>query len=401
MNDPEIWAIILAAGSGTRLRAVCGMAKQYICLHGRPLYWRSALAFSHCPPISGIVFVFPREDCQREEQRIAGLAHELALPWKIAAGGAERSVSARNGLACVPRTCKKVLVHDAARPFVTPQLIQRVLKGLDGDVSGVAPAIAVTDTIKMAQAENPHLVECTLPRARLRAIQTPQAFDAEILRQAHRYGEERRIMATDDASLLEAMGARVEMVAGDAANIKITRPEDLGSLAEGLAACPCSGFGYDAHRYGGNRPLKLGGISIPCDLAVQAHSDGDVAMHALIDAILSCACLGDIGDHFPDKDPAFDGISSAILLDEALGMTRDRGVRLLQADITIVAQKPRLEAWKEHIRNNLARLLDLPAERVNIKATTEEKMGFTGRVEGIKAYALVSAMRKDGMTGGE
>lgn len=394
MNAPEVWAIILAAGAGSRLRDACGMAKQYICFHGKPLYWHSARAFSHYPPISGIVFVFPPEDCERERRRIAGLAHELGLPWDIVAGGPERSVSGRNGLARVPRTCKKVLIHDAARPFVTPALIQRVLKGLDGTLAGVVPAIAVTDTIKMANAENPDLVECTLPRARLRAIQTPQAFDAETLRQAHKYGEDNEIMATDDASLLEAMGARVGMVPGEPVNIKITSPEDLHCLKDGHSDYPCSGFGYDAHRYGGNRPLKLGGITIPCDLAVHAHSDGDVALHALIDAILSCACLGDIGCHFPDKDPAFDGISSAILLDDALGMARDVGVRILQADITIVAQKPRLEAWKSHICANLARLLNLPPERINFKATTEEKMGFTGRVEGIKAYALVSAIKE-------
>lgn len=197
---------------------------------------------------------------------------------------------------------------------------------------------------------------------------------------------------TDDASLLEALSFEVRVIQGEAANVKITRPEDLDLLRD-EAPIPSirTGMGYDVHRYGQGRPMRLGGVSIPNAPEVLAHSDGDVLLHALSDALLGCACLGDIGQHFSDKDARFEGISSAILLHQVLDMVREAGCTPCHVDMTIVAQVPKLAPYREEIRKNVARLMGLPASSVNLKATTEEHLGFTGRSEGIKAYAVVTA----------
>ncbi len=193
---------------------------------------------------------------------------------------------------------------------------------------------------------------------------------------------------------MESQGHTVIMVEGESDNRKITHPEDLRLLTEKTApqAFPRIGFGYDVHRYGPGRPLRLGGVLLDGGMEVVAHSDGDVLLHALMDALLGCAGLGDIGEHFPDADAAFDNISSAVLLDEVLRLFHGQGLRLSNVDLTIIAQKPRVGTYKAAIRKNVARLLHLPPELVNVKATTEEKLGFTGRVEGIKAQAAVCAV---------
>lgn len=233
----------------------------------------------------------------------------------------------------------------------------------------------------------------TLPRARLAAVQTPQGFQLELLRLAHGHALQEGLSVTDDAALLEALGHAVHIIPGEAANVKITRPEDLALLEEKQEqARPRTGLGYDVHRYGPGRPMKLGGVVIPGGPQVLAHSDGDVLLHALMDALLGCAGLGDIGQHFSDKDARFEGISSALLLDHVLDMTRAAGLTLCHADLTVVAQTPRLAPFREEIRKNVARLLSLPTALVNLKATTEEGLGFTGRAEGVKAYAVVSAL---------
>ncbi|MDR2055364.1 MAG: 2-C-methyl-D-erythritol 2,4-cyclodiphosphate synthase, partial [Desulfovibrio sp.] len=217
-------------------------------------------------------------------------------------------------------------------------------------------------------------------------------FNAGLLAQAHERAGERGFAATDDAALMEKAGHSVRVIAGEPKNVKITTPEDLAMLAETPAPCPRVGMGHDVHRYGGNRPLVLGGVAIPGGPKVLAHSDGDALLHALMDALLGCAGLGDIGQHFPDSDMRFENIPSSVMLNEVLAMTRNAGIRPIHADMTIVAQIPRIHPWREEIRNNVARLLNLPAGRVNLKAGTEEGLGFTGRREGIKAYAVVSAL---------
>lgn len=389
------WAIILAAGNGSRLAsATNGIGKQFLDWQGRPLYWHSALAMSRATCIDGIVFVFPEENIDSEKRRIQQLAFmdNLGLEWKLAAGGQRRQDSAKQGLSKLPMNCDRVLIHDAARCFVSPALIRNVASEISEDKPSIVPAVKVIDTIRLAKADSPNRAEGCLPRDRLRAIQTPQGFLTKKLREAYMNMGNQNV--TDDAALLEKIGIASVFVEGDPANIKITRPEDLKLLKHEERLIPCSGFGYDVHRYGGNRPLKLGGVEIPCSYEVIAHSDGDVLMHSLIDALLGCAGLGDIGNHFPDSDSRYEAISSTIMLKHTLDLLSEACVRICHVDMTVVAQKPHLAKYGTHIKRNVARLLDLPQEAVNFKATTEEGLGFTGNCEGIKAYSLVNGLRE-------
>ncbi|MDE7240684.1 2-C-methyl-D-erythritol 4-phosphate cytidylyltransferase [Desulfovibrio sp.] len=392
--------MVLAAGSGSRLAgALQGRAKQFEPFDGAPLYWRSAQVFAQSGAVGGIVLVFPGSVREAEAARIASLpaGDDLGIPWIAVAGGAQRQDSVRLGLAAVPPTVRHVLIHDAARPFVSAALVRRICAALAEDAPAVIPGLPVTDTIKLVDAAAPELVAETLPRHRLRAVQTPQGFDAALLREAHERARDGDAPATDDAALMEACGHPVRIIPGEAENVKITNPQDLALLrGPAPAPMPCSGLGYDVHRFGGDRPLMLGGVEIAGAPGVLAHSDGDVLLHALMDAILGCASLGDIGQHFPDSDPALSGISSALLLDRVLELASGAGLEICHVDMTLVAQKPRLAPWREEIRANVARLLGLARNQVNLKATTEEGLGFTGRGEGIKAWALVSAARKAG-----
>lgn len=402
-ESPRPWALLLAAGRGSRMAAATGgTSKQFLIWKDSPLYWHSALTFSRSSAVAGIVFVFPPGELARCEAEVRALdaRQPLGLPWAAVEGGAERDDSVRNGLAALPGAAVHVLIHDAARPFMSARLVRTVQAELAAGAVAVIPALPVTDTIKMVEGAR---VLSTLPRHRLVAVQTPQGFARAELEAAHaaRMEEAARGQGqpvTDDAMLMEAAGHAVRVVPGEKTNVKITTVEDMALLSPPPSLQPRTGMGYDVHRYAQDagdpkaRPMKLGGIAIDKAPAVLAHSDGDVLLHALCDALLGCACLGDIGEHFPDADARFDNISSAILLDQVLTRVRRAGLRLCHADMTIVAQRPRLAAFKDAIRRNVARLLQLPPEAVNVKATTEERLGFTGREEGIKAYAVVSAL---------
>ena len=404
------WAVLLAAGSGSRLREQTGgLPKQFLSFRGEPLFWYSALTFSRLPGVRGIVFVFPPDcgDGQAEtdgEAMLRGLnaGNRLGLQVRTATGGERRQDSVANGLAVLPPECEAVLVHDSARPFASASLMQRVLDGLRGGHAGVIPGIAIPDTIKSVDAGNS--VVHTHDRSSLRAIQTPQGFLLAPLRDAHARADQNGWEVTDDAALLEHCGIPVLVVEGEEGNMKITRSGDLALLraphndGEKAFECtdgllPCSGFGYDVHRYGGDRPFILGGVPIRCDVTVAAHSDGDTLLHALMDAMLGCIGGGDIGGMFPDSDPAFENISSGILLAEVLERTRRAGLRITGVDITVIAQTPRIAPHREAIAANLAKLLQLPLHSVNVKATTEERMGFTGEKKGIKVAALVSGLK--------
>ena len=386
------WALVLAAGQGNRMaESTGGTAKQFLPWRGVPLFWHAARAMSRSACVAGIVFVFPASQIEQANELLADLQKhdDLGLPWVSACGGALRQDSVRLGLAALPVRPASVLVHDAARPFLTPALVRSVCHELAQGAAGVIPAISVTDTIKIVENGR---VTATLPRDGLAAVQTPQGFQLQTLLDAHAHALEAGLAVTDDASLLEALGFEVRVIQGEAANVKITRPEDL-DLLRNETPLPSfrTGMGYDVHRYGQGRPMRLGGVSIPNAPEVLAHSDGDVLLHALSDALLGCACLGDIGQHFSDKDARFEGISSAILLHQVLDMVREAGCTPCHVDMTIVAQVPKLAPYREEIRKNVARLMGLPASSVNLKATTEEHLGFTGRSEGIKAYAVVTA----------
>ena len=427
------WAVLLAAGQSSRL-AGQGVAtpKQFLCLDGAPLFWRSARTLSRLAALRGIVFVFPPESAAavatddgsgpssaraHAHSAQAGSAHlpqdyealvraldaggRLGLPWRIAYGGKRRQDSVRKALAALPPDCDAVLVHDSARPFATAALMARVLNALESGLPAVTPGIAVTDTIKSVD-ENGRVLR-THDRARLRAVQTPQGFALAALRQAHARAEAEGWEVTDDAGLMERCGLPVLVVEGEEGNRKITTLQDLRlpgfspDLSPEESPMPrqivCSGLGYDVHRYGGERPFILGGVPIRTEVTVAAHSDGDTLLHALMDAMLGCVGGGDIGGMFPDSDPAFDNISSGILLAEVLERTRRQGLEIDHVDITVIAQTPRIAPHREAIAANVATMLALPPASVNVKATTEERLGFTGEKKGIKVLALVTGRR--------
>jgi 2-C-methyl-D-erythritol 4-phosphate cytidylyltransferase/2-C-methyl-D-erythritol 2,4-cyclodiphosphate synthase len=391
MSIPTLWAIVLAAGSGSRLAAAgLGERKQFIAYQGAPLFWQSIRTFSRLPRIKGIVLVLPEEDLLRGTTWVNELtaAESPGIPVICVAGGPRRQDSVRLGLDHLPGTCTRVLVHDAARPFFTPECVHRLLDAVTGDVSGAVPGCPVTDTVKETNGDQ---VVGTLERSSLSAVQTPQLFDLDILKQAHETAATNGWKVTDDASMVEMMGKKIIVVEGEPGNIKITHPEDLRHIEPvKTSPLPVSGFGYDVHRYGGNRPMIIGGIPIPGGPEITAHSDGDVLIHALCDAILGCIGQGDIGDLFPDSDATFENMASSVFLAEVLDRALRHGLVLTHVDMTVVAQIPRLSPFKAQIKKNLACLLGLPFDRVNIKATTEEGLGFTGTKQGIKAMAMVT-----------
>lgn len=394
------WGIILAAGQGRRLAAATnGIAKQFLGWKGVPLYWHSARVFARCARIAGLVFVLPPDSDEHLRLEQLAEAEDPGIPLKVVAGGALRQDSVFAGLSALPMTCRDadhVLIHDAARPFVTPFLVNRVLDMLAEGHDGVIPGIPVTDTIKLVRED---IVQSTPDRSLLRAVQTPQGFTTAVIRKAHERARKEGWEVTDDASLLERCGHAVRMVEGETGNCKLTRPEDLHMLYTAApVVTPCTGFGYDVHRYveAGEpdaRPLHLGGILLERAPHVRAHSDGDVLLHALADALLGCCGQGDIGQLFPDTSADCDNLSSAIIVDEALQRTLRAGMEVVHADLTIIAEIPRIAPFRDEIRLNVARLLRLPTDRVGLKATTEEGMGFTGRKEGIRAVAVVTAIR--------
>jgi 2-C-methyl-D-erythritol 4-phosphate cytidylyltransferase/2-C-methyl-D-erythritol 2,4-cyclodiphosphate synthase len=393
MND--IWAIILAAGSGTRLaEATGGERKQYLEYKGAPLFWHCARTFSRVADVRGLVFVFPPDDAPAMEKKLRQFfkTEDLGVQWAVASGGERRQDSVRNGLAALPKTCGRVLVHDSARPFASARLARELIDALNNGARGAIPAVPVTDTIKRVSGNT---VAETLNRAELAAVQTPQGFETAILREAHDRALAEGWEVTDDASMVERL-AEVAVVPGEAANVKITVPEDLKRLEAARTEVPCMGWGYDVHRFGGasDRPMVLGGVPIPGGPTTVAHSDGDVLLHALADAVLGTFGGGDIGTHFPDTDPNFDNADSGMLVREVLAMAERANTRIVHADLTVIAQVPRLAPHAAQIAKNAARLLGLEPHQVNFKATTEEKLGFTGEKRGIKAVAAVTGLRE-------
>lgn len=407
-HTDNAWAVILAAGSGTRLAEALRQSggplrKQYLELDGAPLFWKSARTFARLQGLRGLVLVFPPEDLERMTKAVAELYHAdpLGLPWKTCAGGARRQDSVRLGLAQLPEEAGAVLVHDAARPFASAALTRHVLEALGEKSLAAIPGLAVTDTIKRVD-ENDIVVE-TPQRASLRAVQTPQGFVLAPLLAAHERAEAEGWEVTDDAALMERAGHAVAVVQGEEANVKITNPADLELLRPKAAPAPRTGWGYDVHKYMAEgeddpkvlakaRPMMLGGVAIAGAPRVLAHSDGDVLLHALTDALLGIACAGDIGQLFPDTDAAFDNMPSAVFVAEALKRVRQAGYRPVHADLTVIAQTPKLSPHKARMAAQVAQLLELPADAVNVKATTEEGLGFTGEKRGLKAVAVVTAL---------
>ena len=378
----QVAAIVVAAGRG--LRAGGDLPKQYRRILGQPVIVPSIEAFARHQRISLVQPVIHPDDAALFSAATVGL--DLLPP---VSGGATRQASVRAGLeALAGGKPDIVLVHDAARPFVSPALITRAIEAAT-ETGAAIPAVAVADTVKTVDAAG--AVTGTLDRAKLRLVQTPQAFAFKAILDAHRRAAATgRDDFTDDAALAEWAGLKVVTFEGEAANVKLTTNEDF-SRAEAIKLAELgdvrTGFGFDVHQFGDGDYVTLGGIRVPFERGLAGHSDADVVLHALVDALLGAISDGDIGVHFPPSDPQWRGASSDRFLAFAIDRVRSRGGRIAHLDITIVCEAPRIGPHRDAMRARIAEIAGLPVSRVAIKATTSEKMGFTGRGEGMVAYA--------------
>jgi 2-C-methyl-D-erythritol 4-phosphate cytidylyltransferase/2-C-methyl-D-erythritol 2,4-cyclodiphosphate synthase len=372
-------AVIVAAGAGAR--AGTETPKQWRLLAGKPVA-RWSLEGLLAAGAEQVVVVVRPEDAALAEQAFAGLSR-----WTAVAGGAERVDSVRAGLeALAAAAAPAVLIHDAARPFVTAAHVARLLAALDG-AEGAVPAIPVADTLKREAAAG----VVTAPREGLFRAQTPQAFGYEALVRAYAAWPAGEV-PTDDAAVVERSGGRVVLAAGDPMLMKLTYPEDfpMAEALAGAARITRTGFGYDAHRFGPGEAVWLCGVQIPHAAGLVGHSDADAGLHALTDALLGAIGAGDIGDHFPPTDPQWRGASSDLFLRHAAGLVAARGGRIVNVDVTLVCERPKIKPHREAMRARLAEILALPLDRVSVKATTTEGMGFTGREEGLAAQAVAA-----------
>ncbi len=428
-NDKKIAVIIAAAGSGKRMGG--GIPKQYGMLGGMSILGRTVKAFADREEVDWITIV-TNEDymdrCRKELKRL-GLMRKVK---EILPGGQERQDSIYQAVRRIPEDVDLVLVHDGVRPFVSGELIRRTIKAAESCGAAVA-AVPVKDTVKMAE-EN--VLTKTLDRKRLYAVQTPQGFRRELLVSAYHEAYRGNYYGTDDAFLVEKTGEKVYLVKGDYNNIKITTIEDIlfgeailsGQVEEGIgvAAGPPAGTdtdmdkgmnisfdkavtsgsggeeirvgtGYDVHRLVQDRKLILGGVEIPFEKGLLGHSDADVLTHAIMDALLGAAALGDIGRHFPDNDESYRDISSLLLLKRVKELLAERGCSIGNIDAVVIAQRPKIAPYIGQMISQVAKTLEIEEHRINIKGTTTERLGFCGREEGIAAQASVLIRRRNNL----
>ncbi len=381
-NSQRNAAILVAAGRG--LRAGAGGPKQYRSIGGKTVIFRAMEAFCTHPGISAVQPVLHPDDVTIFSEACRGLTH--AAP---ADGGATRQASVHAGLeALASENPDIVLIHDAARPFVSHALISRAIDAASR-ASAAIPAITVPDTIKLVDAGGN--IEATPERARLRIAQTPQSFRYDVILNAHRRAaREGRHDFTDDAALAEWAGLTVATFEGDVANMKLTTPEDfireearLASLLGDIR----TGTGYDVHAFGKGDHVMICGVRVPHTKGFLAHSDGDVALHALVDAILGALADGDIGSHFPPSDPKWKGAASHQFLKYAVDRVAARGGRISHLEVTLICERPKIGPHRDTMRARIADITGVDISRVAVKATTSERLGFTGREEGIAATA--------------
>jgi len=383
MPRPERTAAILVA-AGRGLRAGAGGPKQYREIGGQTVIFRAMEAFCRHPDVFAVQPVVNPDDAAIFNEAVAGLRYQPPTN-----GGATRQASVHAGLeALAAEKPDIVLIHDAARPFVTPAVISRAIDAA-GRTGAAVPAIPVTDTIK--QVDDTGNVEATPERASLRIAQTPQAFRFDVILDAHRRAaRDGRTDFTDDAALAEWAGLTVATFEGDPANMKLTTPEDFIREEARLAAQLGdirTGTGYDVHAFGDGDHLMLCGVRVPHTKGFLAHSDGDVGLHALVDAILGALADGDIGSHFPPTDPQWKGAASDKFLKYAVDRVTARGGRIANLEVTMICERPKIGPLRDTMRARIAEITGLNISRVAVKATTSERLGFTGREEGIAATA--------------
>ena len=385
-------AIVAAGGRGLRFGGA--QPKQLASIGGRPILERSVAAFVGHSSVDEVIVALPGEIAIDPPDYLTG----ASKPVRVVVGGSRRQDSVASAFREVDARAEVVVVHDAARPFVSPGLIERTIAAAIDSGAALA-ALRASDTVKRAadseEAGGPRYVADTLSRDSIYLAQTPQAFKRDILRDALAAAEREGIDATDEAALAERIGHHVRLVEGEATNIKITTPDDL-PFAEAIAArrgprparTGRAGTGYDLHRLVVGRPLVLGGVTVPAERGALGHSDADVVCHAVTDAILGALCLGDIGRHFPDSDPQWAGASSLDLLRRAVGLAGEQGFEVGNVDVTVVLETPKIRDHIGAMRAAVAGAIGIDAARVSIKGKTNEGLDAVGRGEAVAAHAV-------------
>lgn len=382
---PQVAAIVVAAGRGERFGA--SVAKPFLPLGGQPVLVRAVRAVEDSPLVSHIVVVVSAAQVSQTQALLS--AHGCRKVTAVVPGGPERQDSVQAGLAQIGEV-DAIVVHDGVRPLATPETVTAVVTA--ALASGAATAgVPVRETVKQVEGTD---VTATLDRTRIWIAHTPQAFRANLLRAAHERALEDGTRARDDAALVERLGHRVRMVEDSPLNLKITVPEDLAfaeaHLQRSGSTAVRMGLGVDAHRFAMGRRLILGGVEIPSPRGLTGHSDADVLIHAIMDALLGGAGLGDIGGRFPPDDPQYKDASSLRLLAEVVELVASAGWRLAHVDTVVLAETPRIGPYVEQIRQRLANVLGVAPQAVNVKATTLEGMGALGRGEGIAVQAIAT-----------
>ena len=384
MEQAKFGAVLLAAGNSTRMGG--SRSKVLEELGGRPALCRSLEVLDRCPLIGEICLV-----CREQDRAdMLPLTSGLNTPVRVVPGGAQRQDSVEQGVEALTGPWEYVAIHDGARPLVTDEVLAAVCR--DAMAHGAATAaVPSKDTCKLA--DGAVFVAATPARDRLWAVQTPQAFSLALYREALGKARAAGQSYTDDCQLIEAAGGSVKLTMGDYRNIKLTTPEDLLAAraylgGEGGKKTVRIGYGYDVHRLLEGRKLILAGVDVPFEKGLLGHSDADVIAHAVADALLGAAALGDIGHLFPDTDPRYDGADSLKLLAEVCRLLREKGFSIGNIDATLLAQRPKIAPHISRMRENLAEACGVAVGQVSVKATTEERLGFTGREEGMAASAV-------------
>lgn len=382
----KITAIVAAAGSGSRL----GREKNKVLLNlgNKPVLGYSLEVLSAVPQVEEVIIAAAQGE-EGECEAIANLyCKEKA--FKVVTGGTQRMDSVYSSLMASDTKTSHVLIHDGARPFIDSAILKRII-GADFQ-DGAIPALPLKETVKSAEGDR---IKKTIPRAGLYAAQTPQMFSKQVLVAAYDKGFAEGFMATDDASLVERYGGEVKLIPGSEENIKITTPYDWEKATERINRTMVRiGSGFDVHGFAPDIPLVLAGEKIPYHKGLLGHSDADVVTHALMDAILGAMAAGDIGGYFPPNDPQYKDADSIKLLLYICRLMAEKNYQIINVDITIMAEKPKMAPHIQAMRNNLAQALGVAVDAVSVKATTTEKLGFVGREEGIAAQATVLLQHK-------
>ncbi len=390
---PPVAVLVVAAGRGSRVGG--DQPKQYRRLLGTPLLTRTLTSLAEAAPQAHLRVVIHEDDRSAYAAAVADLPCRGARLGEPAIGGATRQQSVRNGLEALAADGVSpeaiVLVHDAARPFASRALVTRAIESARSHGAAV-PGLPLTDTVKQVAPSG--RIHGSPERASLRAVQTPQAFRFDVLLAAHRQAAEAgEHDLTDDAAVVERAGHAVYVVEGEKENVKLTTLDDFAQaesrLRADLADVRC-GQGFDVHAFGPGDHVWLGGLKVPHDHGLEGHSDADVLAHAVTDAILGALADGDIGAHFPPSDPKWKGAASSLFLADAVARVKARRGIIANVDATLICERPKIGPYRDAIRENLARIMDIAPSRVALKATTSERLGFTGRGEGIAALATAT-----------